>query len=123
MLSDAESIRIRNSTGFVNVSSEEKQDNIINSKYPSGVSSNGSVTLTLSSTSYQVPQTIPTSNYTIVLYNGSDTDMYVGYENSNINGIELPAGGRISFDIGANNSIYAYCGTAGKILTYSLKEI
>ena len=50
MLSDAESIRIRNSTGFVNVSSEEKQDNIINSKYPSGVSSNGSVTLTLSST-------------------------------------------------------------------------
>ena len=78
-----------------------KQDDIINANYPSGTGSNGSVTLTNANTAYSVPSTAPTGNYTIILYNSSDTDMYVGYEDSNSNGIELPSGGRMSFDLGS----------------------
>jgi len=107
----------------INPATEDKQDDIINANYPSGTGDNGSVTLTNADTAYSVPSTAPTSNYTIILYNSSDTDMYVGYENSNSNGIELPSGGRMSFDLGSGQQVYTYCGTSGKVLTYSLKEI
>ncbi|GBD90294.1 hypothetical protein BMS3Abin04_01011 [bacterium BMS3Abin04] len=100
----------------INSSSEEGQ-------FPAGTGSNGSITLTNADTAYSIPASAPTENYVIVLYNGSDTDMYVGYENSNANGLLLPSGGRMSFDLGANQVVYAYCGSAGKILSYSLKKI
>ena len=100
-----------------------KSTKTITGQFPFGTGSNGSITLTLINTAYSIPASAPTENYVIVLYNGSDTDMYVGYENSNSNGLLLPSGGRMSFDLGANQVVYAYCGSAGKILSYSLKKI
>ena len=112
------------------ISVSSKQDSTISelqgvnsSLSPGGVGLNGAVTLVSGSTAYSIPASAPTENYVIVLYNGSDTDMFVGYENSNANGLLFPSGGRMSFDLGANQVVYAYCGSAGKILSYSLKKI
>lgn len=119
---------IMNTSGkTISPATEEKQDNIITKldeiSFPTGTGTNSTRTLTDADTSYSVPTTAPTKNYVLVLYNGSDTDMYWGYENSNANGILLPSGGRVNLDLGANQQIYCYCGSAGKVLTYSLKEL
>jgi len=94
-----------------------------NDYYPSGTGTNGSVTLTSASTAYAVPATASTKNHSLIIYNGADTDMYVGYQNTNANGILLPSGGVMNFDLGANQCVYAYCGSAGKVITFSYKEI
>ncbi len=111
----------------ISPATEEKQDNIITKldevSFPTGAGTNSTRTLTDADTSYSVPTTAPTKNYVLVLYNGSDTDMFWGYEDSNANGILLPSGGRVNLDLGANQQIYCYCGSAGKVLTYSLKEL
>lgn len=91
--------------------------------YLSGAGTNGSVTLTNANTAYAVPASAPTSRYTIVLYNGSDTDMYWGFENSNSNGIKIAPEGKVPISLGANQQVYVYCGTAGKTITYTLKEV
>ena len=49
--------------------------------------------------------------------------MFVGFQNTNANGIPIPAGGNMSFDLGASQQVYAYCASAGKVLTYTLKEL
>jgi len=103
------------------VATEAKQDEMINSNYPSGTASNGTLTLTNADTAYSI--TAPTSNYVLIVYNGSDTDMYMGYATLTIGGILLPAGGTMNFNLGANQTIYFYCTSAGKVLNYSLKEI
>ncbi len=91
--------------------------------FPIGTGSNGSVTLTSANTAYAIPATASTKNHIIILYNGSDTDMFVGYENSNANGILLATGKTREFDLGADQQVYAYCASAGKVLTYSYKEL
>lgn len=91
--------------------------------FPIGAGSNGSKTLTLANTAYAVPAVASTKNHIIILYNGSDTDIFVGYQNTNANGILLPAGGKMAFDLGISQRLYAYCASAGKILTYSYKEL
>ncbi len=135
------------SEATINPATEEKQDNILaelqqkleagesinvgnlpsnypdDTNYPAGSGSNGSVTLTNADTAYAVPSSAPTEKYVLVLYNGSDTDIYWGYENSNSNGIILEAGEKVSLDLGANQQIYCYCGSAGKVITYSYKEV
>ena len=89
--------------------------------YPSGTGSNGAITLTNADTAYAVPTVAPASKYAIVLYNGSDTDMYIGFEDSNANGVILNSGEKIAFDLGDDEQIFAYCAEGGKILTYTLK--
>jgi len=91
--------------------------------YPAGAGSNGTVTLTNATTAYSIPATASTKKHTLIVYNGSDTNMYIGYATLTIGGILLPAGGVMNFDLGANQGIFAYCGSAGKILNYSYKEI
>lgn len=92
-------------------------------KLPSGAGTNGSVTLTLADTAYLVPATAPTEGYILILYNGSDADMFAGYQNTNANGILLPSGGTMSLDLGASSGIYVYCASASKVITYSYKLI
>jgi hypothetical protein len=95
----------------------------LNTNYPVGSGSNGSVTLTSANTAYAVPATASTKRHILVLYNGSDTDQYWGYQNTNANGILIPPDGRVSLNLGASQQVYAYCATAGKIIKYSFKEI
>ncbi len=117
------------STGEVVVTggaTEDKQDNIIsaiNSIFPSGSASNGTVTLTDADTAYAVPATASTKNHILILHNGSDSDMYVGYATLTTGGILLPAGGTMTVDLGASQKMYAYCGSAGKVINYSYKEV
>ena len=95
----------------------------VDDQYPTGTGSNGSVTLTNADTAYPVPTTAPTGKYVLTLYNGSDTDMYWGFENSNTNGMLLETGEKVAIDLGASQSVYCYCGVAGKVITYSFKKI
>ena len=91
--------------------------------FPIGTGSNGSVTLTIAATAYAIPAIASTKNHIIILYNGSDTDIFVGFQNTNANGIPIPAGGVMNFDLGANQQLFSYCASASKVLTYSLKEL
>jgi hypothetical protein len=91
--------------------------------FPAGAGANGSVTLTNASTAYAVPSSPSSKQIILIIYNGSDTDMYVGFQNSNANGILLPSGGVMMFDLGVGQCVYAYCGSAGKVLTYTYKEM
>jgi hypothetical protein len=95
-----------------------------NAGYPSGTGTNAAVTITTSATA--VPASAPTKNYVLALYNGSDTDMYVGYQNTNSNGILLPSGGVMSLDIGYGSvsQVYVYhSGSGNKTLSISYKLV
>jgi hypothetical protein len=106
-----------------NPATEETLQEIVGNDYPAGAGSNGTITLTNATTAYSVPATASTKNHTLIIYNGSDTDMYVGYATLTTGGILLPSGGVMTFDLGANQTIFAYCGSAGKVINYSYKEI
>jgi hypothetical protein len=90
-------------------------------QYPAGTGSNGTVTLTDASTAYSVPATASTSNHVLTLYNGSDTDMFWGFATLTTGGILLPAGGTLTVNLGANQNLFVYCASAGKVINYSLK--
>lgn len=111
--------------GNPKASIEELDDTVqqLLSLYPAGTGSNGAVTLTSADTAYAVPTVAPTNSYRINLYNGADTSIFLGYENSNTNGIELPPGDTAEDDLSAGQQLYAYCASAGKILTYTYKEV
>ena len=91
--------------------------------FPIGTGSNGLVTLTSSATAYPIPATASTKNHFIILYNGSDTTIFVGYQNTNANGIPILASKTMEFKLGADQRLYGYCASAGKIMTYSYKEL
>jgi len=95
----------------------------INDTYPAGTGSNSTVTLTLANTAYSVPATASTKNHILVLYNGSDTDMYWGYATLTTGGILLPSGATTSVDLGANQTMFVYCTSAGKVINYTYKEV
>ena len=111
----------------INPATEEGLDDIIAEMtgvdFPVGTGSNGSVTLTTATTAYAIPATASTKNHILILYNGSDTDIFVGFQNTNANGLLLPAGGNASFDLGANAQVFCYCASAGKVLKYTFKEM
>lgn len=90
---------------------------------PSGAGANGTVTLTLASTAYQIPASTPVTAYTIIFYNGSDSDMYFGFATLTTAGILVPSGGTMTVDLGANQAMFAYCLSVGKIINYSYKLI
>ena len=89
---------------------------------PSGAGDNGAVTLTLANTAYAVPTVAPTSSYRMTVQNNSTAIIYIGYENSNANGLALQLLADAEIELGAGQQIYAYSATAGVALTYSLKE-
>lgn len=117
---------------YVRPATEEKQDatNTIlddikynNNLYPVGTGTNISVTLTSATTAYSVPDSTPAANYQITLYNGSDTDMYWGYATLTTGGVLLPSGGTVSMKLGADQGLFVYCGSAGKVLSGTYKLI
>jgi len=73
------------------------------------------VTLTTEDTAYKLPSSEQASRRTIIIYNKSDTDVYIGSSSvTTATGILLPAGGRMSLD--CVSGVYAICGTAGKAI-------
>lgn len=91
--------------------------------YPIGTGANGSVTLTSADTAYAIPASAPAGSYKITVQNNSDTDIYVGYQNSATNGIKLEPGDSATDKLGASQQLYAYCASAGKIITYTTKLV
>lgn len=89
----------------------------------SGASTNGTVTLTNANTAYAIPATGIAANHTLMIYNGSDTDIFIGFATLTSGGILLPSGGVLTCDLGANQVIYGYCASAGKIVNYSTKKV
>jgi len=90
---------------------------------PLGAGTNSSVTLTNANTAYAVPSAAPASSYDITLYNGSDTSIFLGYQNTNANGIELPPGDTASDRLGNGQQLYAYCASSGKAITFTTKLV
>lgn len=115
----------RTTGGNLKVAVEEFEGEASNNmnNYPAGVGSNGIVTLTAANTAYAVPAAAPTNNYRITLQNNSDTDIYIGYQNTNANGIKLEPGDIASDNIGAGQQLYVYCASAGKAIAYTIKLV
>jgi hypothetical protein len=95
----------------------------INDSYPTGTGSNNTITMINANEAYSVPTIASTKNHVLILYNGSDTDMYWGYSTLITGGILLASGATMSINLGANQTIFMYCGIAGKIINITYKEI
>lgn len=92
----------------------------------SGTGNDASLTLTLADTAYQVPASgsVPASDYVLVLFNSSDTNIYWRFTTGTSNGCLLDAStGKANFKLSANQVLYVYCSAAGKVLNYSTKII
>lgn len=73
------------------------------------------VTLTTLNTAYLLPASEQASRKTLIIYNVSDTAVYIGTSSvTTTTGILLPAGGTMTLD--AESGVYAICGTSGKIV-------
>lgn len=115
----------RTSGGNLKVAVEEVEPAVTEELglYPAGTGSNGAVTLTSADTAYAVPASAPSGSYKVTLQNNSDTDIYVGYQNTAANGIKLEPGDSAGDKLGSGQQLYAYCGTAGKVITYTTKLV
>lgn len=115
----------RTAGGNLKVALEELETSVkeIVNIYPVGTGANGSVTLTSANTAYAVPTSAPTGSYKITIYNGSDSVLYIGYQNTNSNGIPLSQGETLESELGASQQLYAYCASASKALTYVTKLV
>jgi len=109
---------IKTNTDKIPTSPSTKDDN-----YPSGTGTDTSVTLTNATTAYSVPSSAPAKNYLLTLHNGSDTDIYIRETTGTTLGFLLPAGGVYVRNMGANCNLFAYCGSAGKVLNVSYRLI
>lgn len=109
-------IGLKNSSGvLINPATSEKQDEIITELSSFTTYANTAVTLTNASTAYLLPSSEQASRKSIQIYNGSDTDMYIGSSSvTSSNGALLPAGGVMNID--AESGVYATCASAGKII-------
>ena len=73
------------------------------------------VTLTTAGTTYLLPTTEQSGRKTLVIYNVSDTAVYIGTASvTTTTGILLSPGEKIAID--AESGIYGVCGTSSKIV-------
>ena len=114
----------------LDVIQRDADGNIINPRAGlSGSSTNGSVTLTLADTWYQVPDTVPTKDYVLLIsaHESFAGTMRMAFDNSSApsatNGIIVGADVPIAVDLAGGQVIYIASDTAGDIVNYSTKEI
>ncbi len=108
----------------INPATEETVSSISGSvAFPGGTGVNGSVTLTNANTAYSVPSTSRSTDFVLVCWNGTDTDMFWGFENTSFNGVRLAAGDQVAFNLKAGQYVYFYCDEDSKTITYTLKEL
>lgn len=119
-----EVVRLANTSDIlVNPATEETLQTLAGFHYPTGADIDWSKTLTSDTTAYALFTTAPTKAYSLVIYNASDTDVYIRKTTGTTLGVLLPSGGNMNIDLGANKNVYAYCASAGKILQGFYTEI
>lgn len=91
--------------------------------YVAGTGSNGSISLVSANTAYAIPGSTPASNYKITVQNNSDVPVFIGYQNTNTDGIQLDPGDIAYDSLGAGQQLFAYCGSAGKSVVYTTKLV
>lgn len=80
-----------------------------------GTPTTTALTLTTADTAYLLPASELADRRTMILYNCSDTSVYIGSSSvTTTNGILLAAGGTMTFDV--SSGLYAICGIDGKII-------
>jgi len=87
-----------------------------------GTATDTTLTLTNATTAYACPASPPTKQYQLFIYNASDTDIYCRLTTGTTGGFIIPAGRTFVKEMGASNSLYLYCGSAGKIVNVSYEE-
>ena len=86
-----------------------------------GAKNDTTITLTSATTAYQIPATPIATPHLLILYNSSDTDMFIRFTTGTTNGWGLGTGQSMTIDMGASEKLFAYCASAGKILKYSTR--
>ncbi len=89
----------------------------------SGAGTDTTFTLTLANTAYAIPESPPSDYYTLIICNVSDTDVYFRFTSGTTGGIKIATGIVLSIDLGANQQVYVYCGSAGKVINLSHKIV
>jgi hypothetical protein len=89
----------------------------------SGTGTDTTFTLTNANTAYAVPESPPTDFYTLIICNDSDTAIYFRFTEGTTAGVKIAPGSSLSVDLGPNQKVYVYCGTAGKTINLSYKII
>lgn len=99
-------------TGFA---TSAKQDTLITNSNSLGTPTTTALTLTTANTAYLMPASELSGRRTLIIYNVSDTDVFIGSSLvTTTNGILLTSGGEMQLDVSAG--LYAVCGSAGKII-------
>jgi hypothetical protein len=96
---------------------------LVDTPVMSGIGTDETFTLVSANTAYAVPTTPPTQPYTLIIYNASDTDIFFRFTSGTTAGVKITPESSISVDLGANQQVYVYCGTAGKTINLSYKII
>jgi hypothetical protein len=89
----------------------------------SGIGTDEIFTLTNANTAYAIPVNPPPQNYSLIIYNASDTDIYFRFTPGTTAGIKIAPESSLSIDLGANQQVYVYCEGAGKTINLSYKII
>jgi hypothetical protein len=89
----------------------------------SGAGVDTAFTLTNANTSYAIPTSPPVDFYTLVIYNSSDTDIYLRFTSGITAGIKIASGASFAIDLGGGQQVYVYCGVANKTINLSYKII
>jgi hypothetical protein len=89
----------------------------------SGDGTDTTFTLINANTAYAIPENPPTKDYTLVIYNDSDTAIYFRFTEGTTAGIKIAPGTSFVIDLGPNQQVYVYCGTARITINLSYKVI
>jgi hypothetical protein len=89
----------------------------------SGAGVDTQFTIANANTAYAIPPTPPNDYYTLLLYNSSDSDVFVRFTSGTVNGIKITSGSVFSIDLGPNQQIYVYSPLANTTINLSYKII
>jgi hypothetical protein len=89
----------------------------------SGEGTDTTFTLTTQNTAYAIPTNPPNDFYTLIIYNSSDTDIYLRFTSGTTGGIKIASGASFAIDLGSGQQVYVYCGSANKTINLSYKII
>ena len=116
-LADDHNVTVSNPTTNpeTGLATSAKQDTIIGEVEALASPTTTALTLTTENTQYKMPASELANRRLLVIYNVSDTDVYIGSSSvTTTNGILLETGGTMTVD--CEKDLYAVCGTASKII-------
>ena len=89
----------------------------------SGNGTDDTFTIINANTAYAVPIDPPSQNYTLVIYNSSDTDIYLRFTSGTTAGIKIATDTSFAIDLGGGQQVYVYCQLSNKTINLSYKII